>query len=51
MMDQRTGPFLKKFRRRRGLSLRVLTEMGMADERWAWPITFGVLYKMNLELW
>ena len=30
------------------LSLRVPTKMGVADERWGWPIKFSVLYTMKL---
>ena len=42
-----SGPFLGNFL---GgvLSLRVPTIMGVADDIWAWPIKFGVLYAMKL---
>ena len=42
------GPFLENFLRRGVLSSHVPTKIGVADDRWAWSIRFGVLYTMKL---
>ena len=41
------GPFLENFPGGL-LSLHVLTKKGVADDIWAWPIKFAMLYTMKL---
>ena len=45
--DLHSDPFLENFLGGM-LSLRVPTKKGVADDRWAWPIKFAMLYRMKL---